>query len=315
MSKLLPLAVCLLSCTSMGCQSSVEDTSDRAKNDQHTTDDTAKVVRHRVSNAPIRLTDWALLGLQGRVKSITTHHCRIQTTPAGSNKLCKGKTTIFFHSNGYQSEEWFWEDFGMDGHPETLREKRVYFYDSENRCTKIRYYFGDDKRTMTYAIRHDPAGNEIQELFEKDSSLTTRYIQEYDTAGRKTKMTGYTMGDSARTFITETFKYDATGNLIEERSESQTAGILQHLHRYIYDKEKKMIKKTTTSTYNNDRYLTTTQYTYDTAGRVVQEMTQHQDWRPRKTEVTWDAIGNWLLRTEPESGNSILTVERSIEYY
>jgi hypothetical protein len=101
---------------------------------------------------------------------------------------------------------------------DTISETK-FIYDSLNRITQKKYQRKDINFNNTFYDIYDLKGNLIREFSIPDNNDTISKIYVYDNLNRKIKETD----TSYSCVIIKSWKYDLTGNLIEEKSELKKA--------------------------------------------------------------------------------------------
>jgi hypothetical protein len=168
----------------------------------------------------------------------------------------------------------------------------VVYYDKSGNLKKGSYHALVKSQTTTILFRYDDKGNKVEEkILGSEKYLISRRVNIFDEGGY---LNGSDLYDSKDTLIQRTiFKYDGSGNLIEEKQGQSRTG-----------------------------FNTSRSWEFDEKGDLIRETLSYGE---NKTNYTfnyfsYDKHGNWLVKTEsffsPKTGevNTIIT-ERVIGYY
>lgn len=246
--------------------------------------------------------DWVKMKLKGKVKELIIDECLLTISKNDSNKICKVRQKFIFNSDGFILEKEI-EQFSQ------LIEILKYEYD-KNVLKKIYRYRNNDLLTSVSTFDYDNQGNRTKEqIVDVDKKPNSKYVYKYDHNGKKIGMIGYNMKKKGEQFITETFEYDKSGNLIKK-----TSGKRKEKYSYKLNDDKLILEKTITSIHANTSSTYKIEYTYDSNNKCIKEISTRGN-LDIETNYQIDKIGNWINKKTKESKKRIISIERELKYY
>jgi hypothetical protein len=263
--------------------------------------------------------DWGTIYLKGKVKKMSLYIYDLTSSDSNTKTL---SSEVLFNENGY-----IIENHQFNSEKELIR-KIKYEYNSVHLLTKETHsegsnysigYFYDDRSNLI---------KEITENFDSNSKMKTEYkydvnnnliefleFDNLDSLVFRTKLTYNTKNQLVeKTIIDEsmgvmsnsTYKYDSIGNKI-----MSTAGLI---HKYSYNKNKKIIKDETYLTDGSVDYIKV--YEYDSNDNLIEE--QNLDSKQKityKSTYLYDSKGNLFQKADFNENQKELIREFNYEYF
>ena len=140
---------------------------------------------------------------------------------------------------------------------------------------------------MEKICRYDLKGRPVEEV----NALGEKILYAYDLAGRRTGIWKQ-MGEDS--YQATTYRYDAAGNVVEERRGSEAVSALEEPSRFLairktYDKENRLVRV-------EDGTGAEVRYTYDLMNNRTGEESRVDEKTSRKVLYTYDKAGRLVRR-------------------
>ena len=263
--------------------------------------------------------DWGTIYLKGKVKKMSHYYYDLTSSDSNTKTL---SSEVLFNENGY-----IIVNHQFNSEKELIR-KIKYEYNSVHLLTKETHsegsnysigYFYDDRSNLI---------KEITENFDSNSKMKTEYkydinnnlveILEFDTKNNLAYKTTFKynnknqlinkiiIDNSMGVMSNSTYKYDSIGNKI-----MSTAGLI---HKYSYNKNKKIIKDETYLTDGSVDYIKV--YKYDSNYNLIEEQNLDANQKiTSKITYLYDVKGNLFQKTDFNGNQIELIREFHYEYF
>lgn len=254
-------------------------------------------------HAATQVNDWQRMALNGQVKSMVVKETLTALIDHDSTIMGEVIYEYFFNEAGYKMQRKHFE-YGE------LIDNRFYQYEN-GKLKRIASYKQDTILSAIHLFITDSMGNRlVEEITLADNSPNARYLYKYDNKGNKIEMLGYNLRTDTRLFVTETFKYDTDGNLIETKTDDQLTAYV-----YEFDKQGRIIQKTSkTSIDEKETYHSKLNFYYDSKGNCIREVVS-EGIQKRTSNYSWDKTGNWISKFTKTVEDRLVTVKREIVYH
>jgi uncharacterized protein RhaS with RHS repeats len=261
--------------------------------------------------------DWGTIYLKGKIKKISLYIYDLTSSDSNTKIL---SSEVLFNENGYVIE-----DHQYNSEKELIR-KIIYEYNSDHLLTKETFsesfstgYFYDNRNNLIKEVtenfdsnskmkteyKYDVNNNLIEFLeFDNLDSLVFRTKLIYNTKNQLVEKT--TIDESMGVMTNNTYKYDSIGNKI-----MSTAGLI---HKYSYNKNKKIIKDETYLKDGSVDYIKV--YEYDSNDNLIEE--QNLDSKQKityKSTYLYDSKGNLFQKADFNENQKELIREFNYEYF
>ena len=243
------------------------------------------------------------MNLKGEVKTI------LQTEYGMGDNASFKRIKYGFDIRGNKTEEVLTDESGA------IQYKSMYRYDKEGRM--ISESLTDNQVDFSLGKSHKYSGNRLIETrVSSKGKLITVMTYRYDTVNvvkRGPDSLKISYNDADKNWEITTFRYDRSGNLVEEINEQSDGDYFRYLYKY--DENNRRIEK---AEFNRQgRSVFKAEYEYDEYGNVSREYSGYTG--GMNTNLTYvyvyDDKGNWVEMREQSEGKTFVLSIRSIEYY
>lgn len=248
-------------------------------------------------------TDWELMGLKGKVKSIRDTEYNMGETE-GENKTRHYQ--FLFNNKGYKTQEsmreadqtQFTTTFKYDKSNNLIDESsrlvrstssRKYKYDTKNNTVTVNYYVANGVQITKTVQKYDANGN-----------MTERHVENLQDKGQNKVIESYW------------YAYDGNNRLIEEK---QQMGSSIKKIEFKYDENGNRTEQNDFDTEGLPTYWY--KYKYDDKGNLVEEVSAFRGYEKDTTTYMYmyDDKGNWTEKREQIGGITQHLTIREISYY
>lgn len=191
-------------------------------------------------------------------------------------------------------------------------DKRIYKYDAKGNLISEAIYLRSEYVQFTNKYRYDDQKRMLTEArYDKDNKLVSRTEFEYHGKHLSKKTTFNGAGQEE---YSETFNYDANGNLMSQTSYEKAENVT-NVEKYTYDSQNNRISW---AFQRNNQLLAKAEYKYDNNKNLISSNTSNMAGGSndsRQYEYEYDSQGNWIKKKVTIKGKPAFIAERTITYY